>query len=150
MTSQLRARPIQVGIDDTCRSTGPKSETALSRKRTKQVRVSGGDHPDRLEWIFLVRLDRPTILKCSRLCPIDPAAGLHSLCTTSIETCYPRVRTERILIFSRPKTNPDSGASINLIHEQVCSFLSLPVTPYQGPKVSLADGSTILSCSGVV
>ena len=44
----------------------------------------------------------------------------------------------------------DSGASINLIHEQVCSFLSLPVTPCQGPKVSLADGSTVLSCSGVV
>jgi hypothetical protein len=44
----------------------------------------------------------------------------------------------------------DSGASINLIHEQLSSFLSLPVTACQGPKVSLADGATVLSCSGIV
>ena len=44
----------------------------------------------------------------------------------------------------------DCGASINLINESVCSLLSIPVTPCQGPRVTLADGATTLSCSGIV
>jgi hypothetical protein len=44
----------------------------------------------------------------------------------------------------------DCGASINLINASFCSLLSLPVTPCQGPRVTLADGATTLSCSGIV
>jgi Reverse transcriptase (RNA-dependent DNA polymerase)/RNase H-like domain found in reverse transcriptase/Integrase zinc binding domain/Chromo (CHRromatin Organisation MOdifier) domain/Aspartyl protease len=44
----------------------------------------------------------------------------------------------------------DCGASINLINESLCSLLSLPVTPCRGPRVTLADGATTLSCSGIV
>src|SRR5205814_8974734 len=44
----------------------------------------------------------------------------------------------------------DCGASINLINESLCSLLSIPVTPCRGPRVTLADGATALSCSGVV
>jgi len=44
----------------------------------------------------------------------------------------------------------DCGASINLINEALCSLLSIPVTPCQGPLVTLADGVTTLSCSGIV
>ena len=44
----------------------------------------------------------------------------------------------------------DCGASINLINETLCSVLSIPVTPCRGPRVTLADGATALSCSGIV
>ena len=44
----------------------------------------------------------------------------------------------------------DCGASINLINASLCSLLSLSVTPCQGLRVTLADGATTLSCSGIV
>ena len=41
----------------------------------------------------------------------------------------------------------DGGSSINLIHESIVSLLKIPVTPCIGPKVSLGDGKTMLSCN---
>jgi hypothetical protein len=41
----------------------------------------------------------------------------------------------------------DGGSAINLIHESIVSLLKIPVTPCVGPKVSLADGKTTLSCN---
>jgi hypothetical protein len=42
------------------------------------------------------------------------------------------------------------GSSINLIHESIVSLLKIPIKPYISPKVSLADGKTILSCNSYV
>ena len=44
----------------------------------------------------------------------------------------------------------DCGSSINLVHENVVSALKIPVTSCIGPKVSLADGKTTLSCNSYV
>ena len=44
----------------------------------------------------------------------------------------------------------DCGSSINLVHENVVSALKIPVIPCVGPKVSLADGKTTLSCNSYV
>jgi hypothetical protein len=44
----------------------------------------------------------------------------------------------------------DSGSSINLIHISLVSRLGLSVTPCDGPQATLADGTTLLSCSGYV
>ena len=44
----------------------------------------------------------------------------------------------------------DSGSAINLIHKSIVSSLKIPVTPCVGPKVSLADGKTTLSCNSFV
>jgi len=44
----------------------------------------------------------------------------------------------------------DSGATINLIHKSVVSFLGLTVEPHLGLLATLADGKTALSCSGYV
>jgi hypothetical protein len=44
----------------------------------------------------------------------------------------------------------DSGSAINLIHESVVSLLRIPTIPCIGPKVSLADGKTLLSCTSFV
>ena len=44
----------------------------------------------------------------------------------------------------------DGGSSINLIHESIVSLLKIPVMPCIGPKVSLADGKTTLSCNSFV
>jgi len=41
----------------------------------------------------------------------------------------------------------DSGATINLIHKSVVSFLGLTVEPHLGLLATLADGKTVLSCS---
>jgi hypothetical protein len=130
MISQSRACPIQVGIDDICRSSDSRSETALSRNRSKLVRVYRGDPPDRPELGLSGRSSRPTSPKYPRLRSIDPTAGLRSLCATSIETRYARVRVGWISIFTRPKTNPacelrpsigflgvgDSGVHLSTLH----------------------------------
>jgi hypothetical protein len=44
----------------------------------------------------------------------------------------------------------DCGSLINLIHESVVSLLDIPHVPCVGPKVSLADGKTTLSCNSYV
>ena len=44
----------------------------------------------------------------------------------------------------------DCGSAINLVHENVVSALKIPVTSCIGPKVSLADGKTLLSCNSYV
>ena len=44
----------------------------------------------------------------------------------------------------------DSGATINLIHKSAVSFLGLTVEPHPGLLATLADGKTMLSCSGYV
>ena len=44
----------------------------------------------------------------------------------------------------------DSGASINLIHSSLISYLGLTVTPCPELRATLADGKTVLSCSGSV
>ena len=44
----------------------------------------------------------------------------------------------------------DSGATINLIHKSVVSFLGLTVEPHPGLLATLVDGKTELSCSGYV
>ena len=44
----------------------------------------------------------------------------------------------------------DSGATINLIHKSVVSFLGLTAEPHPGLLATLADGKTVLSCSGYV
>jgi hypothetical protein len=44
----------------------------------------------------------------------------------------------------------DAGSSINLIHESIVSLLDIPHVPCVGPKVSLADGKTTLSCNSFV
>jgi hypothetical protein len=44
----------------------------------------------------------------------------------------------------------DCSSSINLIHESIVSALKIPVKPCVGPKVSLADGKTTLSCNSYV
>jgi hypothetical protein len=85
-------------------------ETALSRNRSKLVRVYKGDPPDPPELGLSGRSSRPTSPKYPRLRSIDSIAGLCSLCATSIETRYARVRVGRISIFTRPKTNPDEEA----------------------------------------
>jgi len=48
------------------------------------------------------------------------------------------------------RTLVDSGATINLIHKSVVSFLGLTVEPHPGLLATLADGKTVLSCSGYV
>jgi len=44
----------------------------------------------------------------------------------------------------------DSGATINLIHKSVVSFLGLTVEPHPELLATLADGKTALSCFGYV
>jgi len=44
----------------------------------------------------------------------------------------------------------DSGATINLIHKSIVSFLGLTVEPHPGLLATLTDGKTVLSCSGFV
>ena len=44
----------------------------------------------------------------------------------------------------------DSGATINLIHKSVVSFLGLTVERHPGLLATLADGKMVLSCSGYV
>jgi hypothetical protein len=44
----------------------------------------------------------------------------------------------------------DGGSSINLIHESIVALLDIPRVPCVGPKVSLADGKTTLSCNSFV
>ena len=44
----------------------------------------------------------------------------------------------------------DCGSSINLVNENIVSALKIPVIPCIGPKVSLADGKTPLSCTSYV
>ena len=44
----------------------------------------------------------------------------------------------------------DSGATINLIDKLVVSLLRLTVEPHPGLLATLADGKTVLSCSGYV
>jgi len=44
----------------------------------------------------------------------------------------------------------DSGATINLIHKSVVSFLGLTIKPHPGLLATLADGKTALSCSGYI
>ena len=44
----------------------------------------------------------------------------------------------------------DSGVTINLIHKSVVSFLRLIVDPHRGLLVTLADGKTVVPCSGYV
>jgi len=44
----------------------------------------------------------------------------------------------------------NSGATINVIHKSVVSFLGLIVEPHLGLLVTLADGKMVLSCSGYV
>ena len=44
----------------------------------------------------------------------------------------------------------DSGATINLIDKLVVSLLGLTVEPHPGLRATLADGETVLSCSGYV
>ena len=44
----------------------------------------------------------------------------------------------------------DSGATINLIHKSVVSLLGLTVQPHPGLLATVADGKTVLSCSGYV
>jgi len=44
----------------------------------------------------------------------------------------------------------DSGATINLIHKSVVSFLGLTVEPHPGLLATLADGKMALSCSDYV
>ena len=48
------------------------------------------------------------------------------------------------------RTLVDSGATINLIHKSVVSLLDLTVEPHPGLLATLADGKTVLSCSGYV
>ena len=44
----------------------------------------------------------------------------------------------------------DSGATINLIHQALVSLLGLTVKPHPGLLATLANGKTVLSCSGYV
>ena len=44
----------------------------------------------------------------------------------------------------------DSGTTINLIPKSVVSLLGLTVEPHPGLLATLADGKTVLSCSGYV
>ena len=48
------------------------------------------------------------------------------------------------------RTLVDSGATINLIHKSVVSFLGLTVERHPGLLATLADGKMVLSCSGYV
>ena len=79
-----------------------------------------------------------------------------SLSVTAEELDTPSVSR---LLYSNVKLEPylrllqaliDCGSSINLIHERIVSMLKIPVIPCVGPKVSLADGKTTLSCNSYV
>ena len=61
---------------------------------------------------------------------------------------YFNVKLERYLRLFQALV--DSGSSINLVHENIVSALKIPVIPCVGPKVSLADGKTTLSCNSYV
>jgi len=62
--------------------------------------------------------------------------------STSIPASSPSPSVYRTLV--------DSGATINLIHKSVVSFLGLTVEPHPGLLATLVDGKTALFCSGYV